>query len=183
MTPLEIFAMQNMSEALSDQSNFGLLILRLCLGLFLAYHGYNKVFGSGGLSGTASWFGSIGFKWPALQARLAAFTEIGAGLLLALGLFTPLAGAGIIGVMLVAIIVAHWKVGFFIFLPNQGWEYCATIAIGALVLGTMGPGHWSLDHAIDFSLSGWNGLILTFVLGVGGALGQLLVSYRPPQKS
>ncbi|MGA0330128.1 MAG: DoxX family membrane protein, partial [Ilumatobacteraceae bacterium] len=40
-----------------DQMNGGLLILRLCLGLFLAYHGYNKVFGGGGLSGTAGWFG------------------------------------------------------------------------------------------------------------------------------
>ena len=84
-------------DELTDQTNFGLLILRLCLGLFLAYHGYNKVFGKGGLTGTASWFGSIGFKWPMWQARLAASTESGAGLLLALGLLTPLAGAGMIG--------------------------------------------------------------------------------------
>ena len=60
-----------------DQLNVGLLLLRLCLGLFLAYHGYNKVFGGGGLTGTAGWFGSIGMKWPAWQARIAATTEIG----------------------------------------------------------------------------------------------------------
>lgn len=180
---MAVIAMGEASESLGDQMNFGLLILRLCLGLFLAYHGYNKVFGKGGLSGTASWFASIGFKWPTWQARLAAGTEIGAGLLLALGLLTPLASAGIIGVMLVAIIVAHWKVGFFIFLPNQGWEYCATIALGALAIGTMGPGHWSLDHAIDFSLDGWNGLLVTAVVGIGGALAQLLLSYRRPRSS
>ena len=52
-----------------DQLNLGLLILRLVLGLFLAYHGYNKVFGKGGLSGTASWFASMGMKWPKWQAR------------------------------------------------------------------------------------------------------------------
>ena len=175
--------MDNASASLADQTNFGLLILRLCLGLFLAYHGYNKVFGSGGLKGTASWFGSIGFKWPTWQARLGASTEIGAGLLLALGLLTPLAAAGVIGVMVVAIIVAHWKVGFFVFLPNQGWEYCATIAIGALAIGTMGPGQWSLDHAIDFGVEGWNGLIATAVIGIGGALLQLLICYRPARPS
>lgn len=167
------------SDLHSDQLDAGLLILRLCLGLFLAYHGYNKIFGGGGLRGTASWFGGIGFKWPQWQARLAAATEIGAGSMFAVGLLTPLAGAGIIGVMVVAIAVAHWKVGFFIFLPNQGWEYCATIAIGALAVGTMGPGQWSFDHSIDFSLDGWTGALVTGGIGLGGALLQLLISYRP----
>lgn len=171
------------ATALDVRFDAGMLVLRACLGLFLAYHGYNKIFGGGGLKGTASWFGSIGFKWPHWQARLAAATEIGAGLMLAVGLLTPLAGAGIVGVMLVAIAVAHWKVGFFVFLPNQGWEYCATIAIGALAVGTMGPGRWSVDHAIDFSLDGWTGAAITAGLGIGGALLQLLVSYRPKRPS
>ena len=94
------------------QLDLGLLVLRVVFGVFLAYHGYNKVFGGGGLAGTAGWFGSIGMKWPLWQARLAAATEVGAGLLFAFGLFTAFAAAGIIGVMLVAIVVAHWKVGF-----------------------------------------------------------------------
>ena len=166
-----------------NQLNFGLLVLRLCLGLFLAYHGYNKVFGKSGLKGTAGWFGSIGMKWPLWQARLAAATEIGAGLLLAAGLLTPFAAAGVIGVMVVAIWTSHLKVGFFVFLPNQGWEYCATIAVGALAVGTMGAGEWSLDYAIDFSLSGWSSLVVTLVLGVGGAIAQLATSYRPKKES
>ena len=166
-----------------DQLNFGLLVLRLVLGLFLAYHGYNKVFGKGGLSGTASWLGSMGMKWPKWQARAAAATEIGAGVMLAFGLLTPLAAVGVIGVMVVAIYTSHLKVGFFVFLPNQGWEYCATIALGALAVGTMGPGEWSLDNAINFSLSGWGALILSVVLGVGGAAVHLATSYRPVKKS
>ena len=166
-----------------DQLNFGLLVLRLVLGLFLAYHGYNKVFGKGGLSGTASWFGSMGMKWPKWQARAAAATEIGAGVMLAFGLLTPLAAAGVIGVMVVAIYTSHLKVGFFVFLPNQGWEYCATIALGALAVGTMGPGEWSLDNAINFFLSGWGALILSVVLGVGGAAVHIATSYRPVKKS
>ncbi|KGA07108.1 MAG: hypothetical protein GM46_9300 [actinobacterium acAcidi] len=151
-----------------DQLNLGLLILRLVLGLFLAYHGYNKVFGKGGLSGTASWFASMGMKWPKWQARAAAATEIGAGVMLAVGLLTPLAAAGVIGVMVVAIYTSHLK---------------ATIALGALAVGTMGPGEWSLDNAIDFSMSGWSALVVTIALGVGGAVVQLATSYRPAKKS
>jgi putative oxidoreductase len=163
----------------TDQFNFGVLVLRLVFGLFLAYHGYNKVFGGGGLAGTARWFGSIGMRWPQWQARIAAATEIGAGVLMAAGLLTPLAAAGMIGVMVVAIVVEHWKVGFFIFKPNQGWEYCASIAVAAFCIATMGPGEWSLDHAFDIELTGWTGAIIAGVLGVGGALVQLAVSYRP----
>jgi len=162
-----------------DQLNLGLLLLRLCLGLFLAYHGYNKVFGGGGLAGTAGWFGSIGMKWPKWQARAAATTEIGAGLMLAAGLLTPLASAGVIGIMVVAIVVAHAKVGFFVFLPNQGWEYCATIALGAAAVGIMGPGDWSIDNGIDFILDGWNGALVAIGVGLAGAAVQLITSYRP----
>jgi putative oxidoreductase len=169
-------------EQTSDQLDLGLLMLRLCLGLFLAYHGYNKVFGGGGLKGTAGWFGSIGMKWPKWQARLAASTELGAGLMLAFGLLTPLAAAGMIGIMIVAIVVAHAKVGFFVFLPNQGWEYCATIAIGSLAVGTMGPGDWSIDNAVDITFSGWSGLIIAGIVGGVGAALQLASSYRPTSR-
>lgn len=162
-----------------DQIDAGLLLLRLCLGLFLASHGLNKVFGSSGLSGTAAWFSSIGFRWPGLQARLAAATEIGAGLMFAAGLLTPVAAAGIIGVMIVAIVATHWKVGFFVFHPGQGWEYCATIAIGAAAIGMIGPGSWSLDQVIDFSPAGWTSAIVTASMGVGAACAQLALCYRP----
>lgn len=163
--------------------DLGMLVLRLVFGLFLAYHGYNKFFGPGGLTGTAKWFGSIGMRWPHWQARLAATTEVGAGVLLAAGLLTPFAAAGVIGVMVVAIVVAHWKVGFFIFKPNQGWEYCASIAAAAWAIGTIGPGEISVDEALGLTTSAWGGTwwgaVIAGVLGVGGALVQLAVSYRP----
>ena len=165
-----------------QQLDVGLLVLRLVFGIFLAYHGYNKVFGAGGLAGTARWFGSIGMRWPLWQARLAATTEVGAGLLFAAGLITPLAAAGIIGVMVVAIVVEHWKVGFFIFKPNQGWEYCASIAVTALVIGITGPGRWSLDHAIGLHFTGWSSALIAGAAGVGGAAAQLAISYRPAAK-
>lgn len=162
-----------------QQLDLGLLLLRLVFGVFLAYHGYNKVFGGGGLAGTARWFGSIGMRWPLWQARVAAATEIGAGLMFAAGVLTPLAAAGMVGVMVVAIVVEHWKVGFFIFKPNQGWEYCASIAVVAIAVGTMGAGRWSLDRALDLELTGWTGAIVVCVAGIGGAITQLAISYRP----
>jgi len=165
------------------QFDLGLLVLRLTLGLFLAYHGYNKVFGPGGLEGTAGWFGSMGFKFAKVQAIAAAGTEIGAGLLLALGLLTPLAAAGVIGVMVVAIVTTHAKVGLFIFQPGGGWEYCATIALGAFAVGTMGAGTWSIDHTAKIHFHGWVGAVIAGAAGVGGGLAQLAAFYRPVEQT
>jgi putative oxidoreductase len=161
-----------------DQMNFALLLVRVFFGVSLAYHGFNKVFGGGGLAGTARWFGSLGMKWPALQARLAATTEIGAGVLFAVGLLTPLAAAAMVSLMCVAAIVDHRKNGFFIF--KNGWEYVASIAVVAVAVATVGPGEWSLDHALEIGFDDWTGLIIAVVIGLGGAATQLAVSYRRP---
>ncbi len=154
-----------------------MLILRVVFGVFLAYHGWNKI--KGGLANTAKWFGGIGMKWPIWQARLAAGTEVGAGLLFAAGLLTPFAAAGMIGLMLVAIRVAHWTTGFFIFNKGQGWEYCASIAVVAFAIAVAGPGEASLDHALGIDWSGWAGAGVAAVVGAGGAVLQLATSYRP----
>ena len=158
--------------------DFGLLIIRAFLGISLAYHGYNKVFGGGGLKGTAGWFGSLGMKAPLLQARGAAATEILGGLFFAVGLFTPLAAAAMVGLMVVAIVTVHWKVGFFIFLPNGGWEYCATILVTAWGVAAVGSGGASLDNAWSIDL-GDRWALLTPVIGMGGAVLHLLAFYRP----
>ena len=159
--------------------DFGLLLLRVVLGLTMAAHGYNKFFGGGRIAGTSRWFGSMGMKWPKLQAMLAATTEVGAGVLFAAGFLTPLAAAGMVGVMFVAIWTSHWKVGFFVFKPNQGWEYCFSIAVTAFCVATIGAGRWSLDHAIGIHWKGWWGAVVAGVVGVAGGLAQLAVSYRP----
>jgi putative oxidoreductase len=162
--------------------DFGLLIIRLFFGISLAYHGYNKIFGGGGLTGTAGWFGSLGMKAPKLQARGAALTEIVAGLMFAAGFLTPLAAAAMIGLMVVAIVTVHWKVGFFIFLPDGGWEYCASILVTAWGVAAVGPGGASLDNAWSIDL-GNNWAALTPIIGIGGAIVHLLAFYRPMKKS
>jgi putative oxidoreductase len=50
--------------------------------------------------------------------------EIGSGVLLLLGLLTPLAAAGILGTMLVALVTAHLKNRFFIFRRARGMSTC-----------------------------------------------------------
>jgi len=159
-----------------------LLVVRVAFGVGLSAHGLNKVFGGGRLDGTGRWFGSMGMRWPQLQARLAATTEIGAGLAFAAGFVTPLAAAGIIAVMLVALWVAHRRNGFFIFRKGEGWEYVASIAVVAWTVATIGPGQASIDHAIgtfDAYNDGWSSALIAGVVGVSSALALLAVCYRP----
>jgi putative oxidoreductase len=116
-----------------------------------------------------------------LHAWLASGTEIAAGVLLVLGLLTPLAAAGVVGVLVVAWITNHRGNGFFIFRPGEGWEYVMTLTVVALAVGAVGPGSWSLDDALGFDeLAGADGLALTAALGIGGAAALLLGFWRRP---
>ena len=168
-----------------DAVNLAMLIFRVAIGGVMIAHGYNHVWGGGKIAGTASWFGSMGMRPPLVQAWLASLTELGAGALLVLGLLTPFGAAGVTGVMAVAWIIAHRQNGFFIFRPGQGWEYVAVLLACGIVLGTVGPGEWSLDGALDLTddLTGTTGLLISLVAGVGGALVLLATCWRPPAKT
>jgi putative oxidoreductase len=158
----------------------GLLILRLCLGLTLAAHGFNKFFAGGRIPGTARWFESIGMKPGGLHARIAATCEIAAGLGLAAGLLTPIPAAGFVALMLVAAWTVHRPNGFFI--VKEGWEYNLVLAVGAVAIATIGAGRFSIDWVLFGHnwCDGWAGLVLSVALGLVGGVGQLLIFYRPP---
>jgi putative oxidoreductase len=165
-------------------TNLALLALRGSFGAMIAAHGLNKFFGGGRIAGTAGWFESIGMRPGRLNALAAATTEVGAGTLLMLGLLTPIAAGGLLALMVVAIVTVHRNNGFFVFRPGQGIEYCLMIAVVAAVIGALGPGAWSLDHAVGFwAHSEVVGLAVTVILGVGGAALQLLAVWRPPKPS
>src|SRR5215510_4540749 len=103
---------------------FGLLLIRLVVGLTLAAHGAQKLFGlfgGYGIAGTGGFFESLGFRPGKLMAVVAGFGEAGGGLGIALGLLTPFAAALIIAVMLVAIVSVHLSKGFFN--SNGGYEF------------------------------------------------------------
>ena len=160
----------------------GLLILRLVLGLTLAAHGLNKFFGGGRIPGTARWFESIGMKPGTFHATVAATTETAAGLGLAAGLLTPIPAAGFVSLMLVAAWTVHRANGFFI--VKEGWDYNLVLAVSAVVVATLGAGRLSLDWLIFGKnwFDGWHGLVISLGLGLAGAVGQLLIFYRPPAK-
>lgn len=167
-----------MSDA--DAINLALFVLRVAAGAVMLAHGINHVFRGGKIAGTGRWFESLGMKPGVLHAWLASLTEIGAGVLLLVGLLTPLAGAGIVGVMLVAWITNHRTNGFFIFRPGEGWEYVMTLTVVGLVIATLGAGEWSLDEALDLR-SDWMGApgLVTALVGAGGAAALLAVFWRP----
>jgi putative oxidoreductase len=165
----------------------GVLILRVVLGLTMAAHGYNKFFGGGRIPGTAGWFESIGMKPGMFHARVAATTEMAAGLGLAVGLLTPIPAAGFVALMLVAAWTVHKANGFFI--VKEGWEYNLVLAAAAVAVATIGAGKLSLDYAL-FSgtgfyvlLHGWWGLVFSLALGLAGGIGQLVIFWRPPVKT
>ena len=160
--------------------------LRIALAITMLAHGYNHAFGGGKLPGTARWFESIGIRPGRVHALLATVTELGVVPLLALGFLTPLAAAGVLGVMLVALIANHLKNGYFIFRPGEGYEYVLFITLTALSLGALGGGGWSIDRLIvkhDIAgchlLYGWKGLLVTAIAGGGGAALLLVTCWRP----
>ena len=98
------------------------LVLRSAIGICILLHGANKWKSPESRRGTAGWFGSIGMRNPKIQAAAAAFTEMIGGLFLVAGFVVPTAAGAVGSTMVVAIIVAHRRNGFFIFNEGQGWE-------------------------------------------------------------
>jgi putative oxidoreductase len=161
--------------------NISVLILRVGLGVVFLAHGINHVFRGGKIAGTGRWFESLGMKPGVVHAWLASLTELGAGALLIVGFLTPLAGAGVVGTMVVAWITNHLKNGFFIFRPGEGYEYVMTLTLVGFAIAIIGPGEWSLDDALDLQdLWYATGLLIAVVGGIGGALALLGVFWRPP---
>jgi putative oxidoreductase len=165
-------------------ANLSLLLLRVTLGVVFLAHGVNHVFRGGRIPGTARWFESLGMRPGVLHAWLASLTEIASGALLVVGLLTPLAGAGVVGVMLVAWITNHRKNGFFIFRPGEGYEYVMTLTALGLGVAGLGAGQWSLDHAAGiFEHPSLGGFLLGLLAGGGGAVVLLAVFWRPAARS
>jgi len=163
--------------------SIGLLILRLVVGLGLAAHGTQKLFGwfgGYGISGTGQFLEQLGFRPGRLQAAIAGGTELVGGLFLAVGFLTPAAAAAIVAVMLVAAVSVHVKAGYFA--QNGGYEYTLLLGGAALTLAFTGPGTLSLDYALGLAWSGVAWGVLSTVAGLlGGALP--LVTRRPAEQA
>jgi putative oxidoreductase len=159
---------------------FGLLILRLVVGLTLAGHGAQKLFG---------WFGGPGMKgWTESVRKLrvrpaqpwawvAALSEFGGGLLVALGLLSPLGNLAIAGAMLVAIATVHLARGFWV--TKGGFEFNLLIIATAAALALTGPGTYSLDHLLGVNLPEPVTLLVGTIAMVAGVI--VTLATRSPQ--
>src|SRR2546421_394840 len=129
--------------------NIGLLVVRIIVGLYFVGHGAQKLFGVAGgygLNGTGQFFESMGLRPGRLNAFVAGAAELSAGVLLALGLLTPLAAALVIGVMIVAIATVHLSKG--VWTANGGYELNLVYIAAVFALAGVGAGEWRGGAAV-----------------------------------
>ncbi|HYR82699.1 MAG TPA: DoxX family protein [Terriglobia bacterium] len=151
----------------------GILIIRVVFGLAMAGHGAQKLFGwfgGYGIKGTGGFFESLGFRPGAVFATAAGLSEMGGGLLLTVGLFTPLGAAAVLSAMLVAMVSVHWKNGFFA--AGNGIELPFLYAVAAVGIALTGGGAISLDRllGLNFLVEPYVVTSLLVVAVCGGAV-------------
>ena len=168
-----------------DAYNLALLIARVWIGGMMFAHGWRHLQSVRTGPGIANWFESLGLKPGPVHAWMVTLTELGVGVMLIVGFLTPLAYAGTASIVLVALVTNHWKNGFFINNPGEGYEYVATVAVLSIALGALGPGTWSLDDAFGFAFpfEPATALAIAAIVGIGGTAAFLGVFWRPPKKS
>jgi putative oxidoreductase len=167
-----------------NAANFAVLLARVWVGIVIFAHGWRHVKAVRSGPGMANWFESLGVRPGPIHAWTVTLTEIVFPILLVAGLLTPLDYGGICALMIVAWVTNHLQNGFFLTSAKEGYEYVASIAVLSITLGTLGPGKWSLDNAFDlsFPFEPRKALIVTVLVGIGGAALFLLAFWRPPKK-
>ena len=119
-----------------------LLALRVVAGGIFIAHGAQKLF-TFGLANVAQSFAGMGVPMPGIMGPAVAFLEFFGGILLVAGLLTRvwaiLLGLNMIG----AIVLVHWKNGFWN--SNSGIEFPLALLGMCFALALTGGGPWSLD--------------------------------------
>ncbi|MGQ0702920.1 MAG: DoxX family protein [Gemmatimonadales bacterium] len=157
------------------------LIARVLVGLLMAAHGAQKLFGwfgGHGLRATGKFFGQLGFQPARLFAAAAALGELTSGLLIAFGLFGPVGPALMLAVMVVAAISVHWRNGLFA--TTNGIELPLLYSIAAVRFALTGPGRYSLDATLGFQWA-WTPKVIWIALAAGalGGVVNLTLRRRP----
>ena len=164
--------------------SYGLLLLRVFVGASFFGHGTQKLFGwfgGYGPQGTGGFFASQGYRNGVRMAVLAGIAEAGGGILLALGLLTPLACTAIAVVMLNAIFSVTLKRAFLL-----GSELELMYLVTVIALAAIGPGRFSLDRAIgwDDNISGlWWGVLALGAAAVVSFATIALFHRKPPAQA
>lgn len=161
--------------------SFGLLVLRVVVGLYMAAHGAQKLlgwFGGYGLRGTGEFFVQLGFQPGPAFAAAASISEIISGLLVTLGFLGPIGPALMISVMIVAAMTVHWEHGLFA--AKNGIELPLLYGAAAFALALTGFGQYSLDNLLG--IAGHLPLTDTWIaltIGIIGGFANLALRRRP----
>ncbi|MQY23305.1 hypothetical protein NRB20_64330 [Nocardia sp. RB20] len=149
--------------------DLGLLVLRLVIGLTFLYHGLQKLAGwfhGPGLSGTRDMLSSGGWKHVELSASMLTVAEVGGGVLIILGLATPLAA----GAVLASISDAWlWKQGM-----SSGFQY-KTVELESILAGLAaaliltGPGRLAFDRGRGWATRPRYGSFVVLILALVAA--------------
>jgi putative oxidoreductase len=167
-----------MSTLNSDSLGLGLLLVRVVIGLVMAAHGTQKLFGwfgGYGLNKTGEFFVHLGFRPGRAFAATASLAEVTSGLLVALGFIGPVGPAIMISVMIVAMITVHWEHGLFA--SNNGIEVPLLYLAAALGLAMTGFGPYSLDNALGIA-GRWTPTLTWSIVGAGMLGGVANVALR-----
>ena len=159
-----------------------ILVLRVVVGLLVAGHGAQKIFGwfgGHGMAGFRGWLHSMGFRPPLLWSWMGALAEFGGGALLTLGLFSPVGSIAISSSMLTAIARVHWPK---VWNTEHGFELPLTYLVVALTVAAMGPGAYSLDAVLATALPTPVAVALGIAALVGWAIGMVISTPRPAQQ-
>ena len=162
------------AETAAIPADLGLAGLRVVFGGLIAAHGTQKLFGwfdGPGWRANADTFETIGYRPGEFFGTLAGLAELTGGLLLVLGLVTPLAGAIVLGTMINAV-NATWSGGL---LTGQGYEAPLLYGVVAAVLAFTGAGRFSLDRGRSWERPGIRLAGAAAALGVGAAIGTLIL--------
>ncbi len=156
--------------------DLGLLLLRLSLGVVFIAHGLQKAFGwwgGGGLDGFKTTLTEAGYEHAGVLTYVGAGAQIAAGVLLVLGLFTPLAGAGALAFLVSSVLVAFDNQrrdgGLFIF-GSVGAEYLLMLSMVAASIILVGPGRYGFDGSRGWARRPFIGSFVALLLGIGGGV-------------
>jgi putative oxidoreductase len=148
-----------------------LLVVRAVIGGLFVGHGAQKLFGWFGGHGperTGQVFENVGVRPGRRNAIAAGTSEAVGGALLVAGLFTPLAGAALSGVMITAIRQVHGGKGPWV--TEGGYEYNLVLLATIFALTEAGPGPISLDRALGSERCGTRWAIAQLAAGAAGSV-------------
>jgi putative oxidoreductase len=156
--------------------DLGLLILRLGAGAILIVHGLQKALGLWGGPGLDAWGDSLtgmGFRYAEVLTYVTTVGQIAAGLLLVLGLFTPVAAAGALAYLVTGLLAdamaAHEEARLASFLTD-GHEYKVFLAGAVAALILTGPGRYGFDAGRGWARRPFVGSFIALVLGIGAGV-------------